>query len=121
MRPFLLAVLATPVFAFACPSLAQSTSADPPHWLSQPSNADIVAVYPRKAARLGHYGRVVMNCAVMPEGNLGHCMISSEDPADEGFAEAALKLVKFYKLGSANSAHLPRTTVDVPIYFSLAP
>jgi protein TonB len=111
---------------FAMPLLAASgaasaQAADTPRWLKQPSSADIAAVYPRVGARLGHYGRVSLRCAVQPDGGLARCEVLSEDPADEGFADAALKLVRLYKLASPDGAPPPRATIEVPIRFSLAP
>jgi protein TonB len=98
---------------------AESAAAEA-HWLNQPSPADVAAVYPRTGARLGHYGRVTLSCTVQPDGGLSRCQVVSEDPADEGFADAALKLSKLYKMASPEGSPLPRT-VDVPIRFSLAP
>jgi protein TonB len=123
MRSFLTAALALPLFVAGAPASTQplaSVGAEP-RWSRRPSTADIVGVYPRTAARLGHYGRVELRCEVQPDGGLNRCEILSEDPADEGFADAALKLSKLYKMASPDGSPLPRTTVDVPIRFSLAP
>jgi protein TonB len=122
MRMSLLAPVALTVFVGGSAALGQdgSTIAGP-HWLKQPSPADVVAVYPRSAARLGYNGRVTMSCTVQPDGSLTRCEIASEDPPDQGFADAAIKLSKLYKLASPDGSPLPRTTVDVPIRFSLAP
>jgi protein TonB len=95
-------------------------AAGEPHWLRQPSSADMAAVYPRVGARLGHYGRVTLNCAVQPDGGLARCQVMAEDPGDEGFADAALKLAKLYRMASSDASPLPRT-VEVPVRFSLAP
>jgi protein TonB len=123
MRLLVSPALALALFVAGSPAIAQAVAADGegPHWLKQPSPADIVSVYPRTAARLGHYGRVRLSCAVQPDGSLARCDIVSEDPADEGFADAALKLAKLYKLASPDGSPLPRTTIEVPIRFSLAP
>jgi protein TonB len=120
MRLFRLAPLALSLSVVGSAGSAQSAATET-HWLKQPSEADVAAVYPRVGARLGHYGRVTLNCAVQPDGSLTRCEIVSEDPADEGFADAALKLSKLYKMASPDGSPLPRTTVDVPIRFSLAP
>ncbi len=123
MRLFLAFVLALPLFVAGWPAMAQSVATDDagPRWLKQPSPADVVSVYPRTAARLGHYGRVKLSCAVQPDGRLARCDIVSEDPPDEGFADAALKLTKLYKVAAPDGSPLPRTTVEIPIRFSLAP
>ena len=123
MRLFLSPALALALLVAGLPAIAQAVAADgeESHWFKQPSPADIVSVYPRTAARLGHYGRVKLSCAVQPDGSLARCGIVSEDPADEGFADAALKLAKLYKMASPDGSPLPRTTVEVPIRFSLAP
>jgi len=120
MRLFVMAPFAMSVFFVGSPALAQTAKVEP-HWLKQPSSEDIAAVYPRSGARLGHYGRVTLSCTVQPDGSLARCEILSEDPADEGFADAALKLSKLYKLASPDGSPLPRTTIEVPIKFSLAP
>jgi protein TonB len=123
MRLFVSPALALALFVADLPVMAQAVAADGAgtHWLKQPSPADIVSVYPRTAARLGHYGRVKLSCTIQPDGSLARCDIVSEDPADEGFADAALKLAKLYKLASPDGSPLPRTTIEVPIRFSLAP
>ena len=120
MRLFPWALLAVSLFVPGSSASAQPATAEP-HWLKQPSSEDIAAVYPRVGARLGHYGRVTLNCTVQPDGSLARCEILSEDPADEGFADAALKLSKLYKVASPDGAPLAKTTVEVPIRFSLAP
>ena len=122
MRLFPLPVLALALFVAGSPAIAQAgADGEGAHWLKQPSPADIVSVYPRTAARLGHYGRVKLSCTVQPDGSLTRCDIVSEDPADEGFADAALKLARLYKMASPDGSPLPRTTVEIPIRFSLAP
>jgi len=123
MRLFLAPALALPMFVAGMLAFAQpvAATAAEPHWLRQPSSTDVAAVYPRVGARLGHYGRVMLSCMVQPDGSLARCEVLSEDPADEGFADAALKLSKLYKLASPDGSPLPKTTVEVPIKFSLAP
>jgi protein TonB len=121
MRLFLLASFTLILFSGGSAAWAQGAIAGEPHWLKQPSMADIVGVYPRAAARLGHYGRVTLSCVVQPDGGLSRCQVVSEDPADEGFADAALKLSKLYRIAVSDGSPSPRTTVEVPIRFSLAP
>jgi protein TonB len=120
MRLFPRALLAMSLLVLGSSASAPPTAAQP-HWLKQPSSADMAAVYPLKGARLGHYGRVTLSCTVQPDGSLARCDVLAEDPGDEGFADAALKLSKLYKVASPDGSPLPRTTVDVPIKFSLAP
>jgi protein TonB len=121
MRLLLLASFVFPALVVGHGALAQGAVAAEPHWLKRPSSDDIVAVYPKVGARLGHYGRVILSCAVQPDGSLSRCQVVSEDPGDEGFADAALKLTKLYKMGSPDGLPLSRTEVQVPIKFSLAP
>jgi protein TonB len=121
MRLLLPALFALPMFAAGPTVLAQGVVAVEPHWLKQPSLAEIAAAYPRTGARLGHYGRVTLSCTVQPDGSLARCQVLSEEPGDEGFADAALKLSKLYKMASTDGAPLPRSSIDVPIKFSLAP
>jgi protein TonB len=123
MRSFPLAPFVLSCLVAGAPAAAQTVTAAgaEPHWLKQPSTADMAAVYPRVGARLGHYGRVTLNCAVQPDGSLAHCEVVSEDPGDEGFGDAALKLSRLYRMAPPERSPLPRPTIDVPVRFSLAP
>jgi len=100
---------------------AAESAAPNVRWSFQPTSEDIAAVYPHRAARLGHYGRVEMSCSVLADGSLARCVADSEDPPNEGFAEAALKLAKYYRLAPDAAASMGAARVEIPIRFSLAP
>ena len=64
--------------------------------------------YPERAQRLGVGGRVSLRCTVMDNGKLTGCSTSNEDPGDQGFGDAAIKLSRIFKLR-------PKTADGVPV------
>ena len=69
-----------------------------PVWTQTPSEDDMIAVYPPSAlaAQLG--GKAVVSCRVTPNGELGGCELVSEDPAGQGFGQAALGLAPTFRM-----------------------
>jgi protein TonB len=47
---------------------------------------------------LGKGGVVTISCTVTEKGALASCSTSDEDPAGFGFADAAVKISKFFKM-----------------------
>ncbi|HYG27558.1 MAG TPA: TonB family protein [Caulobacteraceae bacterium] len=67
-------------------------------WQQHPNLQDIKKVYPRAAARNRNTAVVEITCKVNAESRLEDCKVASEQPAGQGFGEAALKLAPKFKL-----------------------
>jgi TonB family protein len=86
-----------------------------PIWISRPTAADVIAVYPEEAYRTGRSGRVVLRCKTTAAGDLIDC----ETRGDADFAKAALKLVKKFKVKPVRPDGSPAGGgyINVPILF----
>lgn len=115
------AVLAadTPGAAAAAPTAKRPIGA--PSWERWPSGDDFARVYPSRAARRGVEGRTVMSCTIKDDGHMDVCTIVSEEPTDEGFGAAAVKLGRRFKMTPTTSDGVPvgGGSVSIPIRWSL--
>jgi TonB family protein len=94
-----------------------------PDWAAKPDVRDLVTVYP-KAALVAHIdGRATISCTVGSEGRLHDCHVLAEDPADQGFGEASLKLSAFFRMLPMTKDGVPVSgaIVRIPIRFQLPP
>jgi protein TonB len=93
----------------------------PPRWLSRPTAAQLIKVYPDKALYASKSGHVVMHCSVTPEGKLSDCKITQETPKGFGFGAAVLSLVPLYRLEpvTAGGTAASDGTVDIPVDFRI--
>jgi len=69
-----------------------------PDFAQRPSNEDMARYYPDRAQRMGANGRATFSCTVTANGKLVDCSITNEDPPDQGFGDATLKLTRIFKL-----------------------
>jgi len=90
-----------------------------PDWMEQPSAGDMAWAYPPAAARKGLTGKAVIRCAVTPDGGLKDCKVAREEPADQGFGAAALKLAPGFRMIPPDDASDAAHTVMIPISFEL--
>ena len=77
-------------------------------WTAVPTSADLAGAYPRSAKVDSGDARI--NCKVEDNGHLEDCHLSDEEPADQGFGRAAMKLSGKFKvnlLSPARSAPRP--------------
>lgn len=135
MRRFLTATLAIAALASsaaAAPSSAPEPVPAPPskltsvvttpEWERRPTAEELQRYYPERASRLGIGGKVVMACTVAAEGLLTDCRIDSEDPKDQDFGAAALRMARvgLFKLKptTADGAPVEGGTVRIPMTFS---
>ena len=90
-------------------------------WERRPSGDDMARVYPDSAQRKNLSGRVILSCTVTSEGSLANCTSSDEEPAGEGFGEAALKMAPLFKMKPLTRDGKPVEggTVRIPLCFSL--
>lgn len=89
-----------------------------------PSEAQLRAAYPRKAAEAGILtGRGVIRCVILAGGGLTNCRVSSEEPAGQGFGEATLSLREHFAVSTWTDEGLPTIggSVLVPVRFTLNP
>ena len=77
-----------------------------------PTSAEIVFAYPRAAYRAHLGGAVSLDCAIDPSGTPGGCEVVSESPTENGFGEAATKLVAYMKFGEASAQYRARFTIE---------
>ncbi len=75
-----------------------------PRWLQRPSGLE--DYYPRRALLRGVEGQVVLDCLVTTSGTL-NCAVVSETPANWGFAEAALRISRDYRMVPAERDGVP--------------
>lgn len=93
-----------------------------PEWTALPAVEDFAGVIPPAARRAGIYkARVVMTCAVVTGGGLDGCVSQSEDPPGLGYADAALKLARAFRMEVWTAEGLPVVggTIRLPLRFDL--
>ncbi|WP_411286808.1 energy transducer TonB [Phenylobacterium sp.] len=92
-----------------------------PDWLRKPSGEDIARYYPERAQRMNVEGRATISCTVNARGSLDGCSVSSEEPSDQDFGPAALKLARLFKMRPQTKDGQPVDggTVRIPIRFAL--
>jgi TonB family protein len=94
-----------------------------PDWLSKPSGADLVALYPPAAAASHLSGRAVLACVVDAEGALQDCTAPMETPPGAGFGAAALAMATRFRMRPMSRDGVPvaGAKVRIPINFAIAP
>lgn len=93
-----------------------------PQWTQLPSAGAVVDGYPAEARTQGISGaRVVMNCVVGAGGTVQDCQVTSEEPAEFGFGQAALALAPHFRLSVWTQEGLPTVggRVTLPIRYQL--
>jgi periplasmic protein TonB len=77
-----------------------------PQWLQRPNAADFARYYPERAQEREVEGRVSIACIVGADGRLT-CTVTSEDPPGYGFAEATLRISRFFRVAPATRDGVP--------------
>lgn len=93
-----------------------------PVWTRKPTGEDISRVYPLPAQMKNIEGYAVLVCQVAPDGSLANCMVSEEDPYNQGFGAATINLSSKFRLQTpvnASGAPLSGGYVRIPIAFRL--
>ena len=78
--------------------------------------------YPERAQRLERSGSVTLQCTVNARGAVDNCSVVSEDPADFGFGDAAIRLSRLFRMKprTRDGAAVEGGTVRIPIAFRIA-
>lgn len=70
---------------------------------------------------MGAEGRVVLSCSVTARGTLENCSVVEENPADQDFGSAAMRMTRLFRMRprTADGAPVEGGTVRIPISFRL--
>ncbi len=91
-------------------------------WSQRPGGQDFVRVYPRAALRKGLSGRAMISCTVGADGRLTDCAVIAEDPAGEGFGQAALRLSRLFRMKTPPDKPTPAgAVVRIPLVWNPPP
>lgn len=74
-----------------------SGSGTPPRFLRGPSQGQIRDAHPRRALAARRSGVAIINCRIQLDTRLNACRVVSESPSGEGFGEAGLSVVSYYR------------------------
>jgi protein TonB len=112
---------APPVIAAPAPPPPHVSIITRPDWTQRPNADDLARYYPERAQRTETAGRATISCTVTAKGTLSNCSVVSEDPADMGFGDAAMKMSKLFKMRpkTQDGAPVEGGQVQIPIRFQL--
>jgi TonB family protein len=91
-------------------------------WPEAPTYADMIAAYPKKARAAGQAGRASLSCGFDGSGRLVGCSTITEDPKDDGFADAARSLAHHFRadLKTPDGRAISRARIQLPFFFDPA-
>jgi TonB family protein len=90
-----------------------------PAWADTPSAQELAAAFPSRAAGRVERGRSVQRCRMTSDGHLSSCETITEQPSGQGFAAAARRLTKSFRVldDPGLRSALKRSYIDVPFEF----
>ena len=99
------------------PDLADMTNAP---WQVVPTAAQTAAAWPSAAPASLATGHAMLRCRLRFDTSLAACTVISEDPADRGFGEAALRLSAQFRVrpGMAEADTIAAARIKVPFTFT---
>jgi TonB family protein len=83
----------TPVSGLDVPAMIQAAD-----WIHKPGPFQIFAFLPRKFAKSGITGKVVLKCKVLPTASVSDCSVVSDTNPDGVLGDAALKASALFKI-----------------------
>jgi protein TonB len=92
-----------------------------PDWVRRPSAEDLERYYPERAQRMNVEGRASISCTVDARGTLQNCSVASENPGDQGFGEAAMRMSRLFKMRpmTKDGSPVDGGKIVIPIAFRL--
>jgi TonB family protein len=89
-------------------------------WAHLPPPDVFMRLYPQDALAKRIEGRAELECTVLPTGSLDSCRVITEEPAAEGFGQAALNAAALFQMKPAGDCGRPvECFVRLPIRFAL--
>ena len=94
-----------------------------PKFEKTPTVPQFMTYYPDTARRRGIAGRVVIECRVIPSGELTDCKILSETPTGYQFGEKALQLAVYFRVRKPEGPCPDNVCgiVRIPVKYNVAP
>lgn len=91
-----------------------------PSWARQPSDDEIVAVYPGFAGAVGMSGEVSLDCISNGDGTLSRCQVVEVFPEGVGFDRAGLSLIPSFRVNPRQlNGENQKSSVTFRIRFNL--
>jgi TonB family protein len=109
--------------ATAGAALADTTATErltDPVWKNQPDEHFLRAFYPDRAFRMERSGYAVVSCTVSADGRLGNCKVFGQQPDDQGFGSALMKISEQMQMQptSASGAPTAGRTIELGARFT---
>jgi len=94
-----------------------------PKFVDVPTVPQFMTYYPETARRRGIAGKVVIECKVLPSGELTDCKVLSETPTGYQFGEKALQLSVYFRLRKSEVPCPDNVCgiVRIPVKYNVAP
>ena len=121
MLPFVLALIAQPAADAAPAPPPAPMFIVQPDWEAQPQGQDVMRLFPADAVKTGTSGQAVVQCGVLADGHLDHCVVVAEQPQGMGFGEASVAMASLFKMKPTldDGASVDGAQVLIPLNWSL--
>lgn len=92
-----------------------------PNWVHAPTPQELGALYPETARPAQVRGRVVVACQFTPDGWLTNCLVTSETPAEYGFARATIRALRSFQAAPTAENRRPVSGLRILLRVNWAP